>query len=474
MFTPESYTIAAEWFPRFLGLIYFFAFGAFLFQIRGLIGENGILPLGEYLNRLRFYYPKRRYRIAPTLFWLNSGNRSLMGLTAAGTLFSLFLFLGILPPLMLFLLYILYLSIVSSGQDFLSFGWEGYLLEITANAFLLSMSVIPNPMVWVSINLLLCRFHVQAGAVKLQSRDVNWRNLTAVAYHYQSQPLPNTVAWYFYKLPMWFHKLSCLFMYACELVIPFGIFLGEDVRLGVFAALFALQYFIWATGNFSFLNHLTAVFCVILLNDATLTKIFGITSVVAGPSPLWLEVFLTIFGGILFGLQIVRIWYHFAPIRYFEKILNTVAFLHLANRYGIFAVMTTKRYEIVIEGSHDGLEWKEYTFKYKPSEITRRPKRVSPYQPRIDWQAWFLPFSDFESESWFKKLLFHILKGTPDVLKLLRGNPFPEKPPKYIRAIAYDYVFSSHEEKKSKGWWWRRTYVGLYSPAMMLSVKQEE
>lgn len=472
MFTPESYTIIAEWFPRLLGFIYFFAFGAFLFQIKGLIGEKGILPLKEYLDFISSYYPKKKYYILPTVFWLDSSNRSLMLVTAAGTLFSIFLLLGFLPSLMLILLYILYLSIVSAGQDFLSFGWEGFLLEITIHAFFLSLTPIPNIMVWISINFLLFRFHFQAGVVKILSRDLTWSNLTALAYHYQTQPLPVALAWYFYKLPLWFHKQSCLLMFFIELVVPFGIFLGEEVRLGVFCLFFGLQFFIWISGNYSYLNHLTVVFSTILLNNAVITYFFGIVPVEAYPTPLWLEIILTMIGSVLLALQVIRITQMFIPIHLFEKMISYTSFFHLANRYGIFAVMTTKRYEIVVEGSEDGKDWKEYTFRYKPSEIDRRPRRISPFQPRIDWQAWFLPFTNFQSERWFQSFLYHLLSGTPDVLKLLRGNPFPTKPPKYIRAVAYDYEYSTHEEKKENGWWWHRRYLGYYSP--VLSLKSEE
>lgn len=471
MFHPESYTIIAVWFPRLLGMIYFFAFGALLFQIRGLIGSNGILPARSYLELLRYHYPKSWYYIAPSVFWINSSDKALMVVTAAGTILSVCLMFGFLPSLLLLLLYVLYLSIVSAGQDFLSFGWEGLLLETTAHAFFMSLTPIPNLMVWFSYNFLLWRFHFQAGAVKLQSRDPSWRNLTAIAFHYQTQPLPNTVAWYAYKLPMWFQKQTCIIMFVIEMVFPFGIFFGDEVRLATFVGLFGLQFMIWFTGNFSYLNHLTAVMCTILLSNSVFIYLFGMTppEVVAGP--LWFDLIITFFGAILFGLQFIRIYHQFFPTSIFARILHTASGFHLANLYGIFAVMTTKRYEIVVEGSEDGKTWKEYTFKYKPSEITRRPRRISPYQPRLDWQAWFLPFTNFQSSYWFQSFLCHVLKGTPEVLKLLRDNPFPNEPPKFVRAIVYDYEFSSFEEKKSKGWWWRRrNYVGFYSPILSLKT----
>lgn len=469
MFTPESYTIASELFVRLLGFIYFFAFGAFLFQIKGLLGTHGILPVSTFLYWVKRSYPRRCYTLVPTLFWLNSSNAMLMAVVAAGTLLSVLLMGGIFPPLMLFLLYFLYLSVVSAGQDFLSFGWEGFLLEITVNAFLLSLSTPPNPMVWISINLVLFRFHFQGGAVKLQSGDPNWRNLTAVAYHYQSQPIPNTVAWYAHKLPMWFQKLSTLMMFIIELIIPFAIFGTDEMRLVAFFAFVGLQFFIWITGNFSFLNHLTVVLSTILVANVYLVP--WISPPELQPASIGVSILCTILGTILVTLQIMQSYHHFFPNRTFEKWLNKVSHFHLCNRYGIFAIMTTTRYEIVIEGSDDGVEWKEYAFFHKPSEITRRPRRVSPYQPRIDWQAWFLPFGRY-GEEWFGSLLIHLLKGTPDVLKLMRVNPFPEKPPQYIRSLAYEYVFSTAKEKKENGWWWRRTLVEVFTKPFRLDKSE--
>ncbi|MFN4174716.1 MAG: lipase maturation factor family protein, partial [Parachlamydiaceae bacterium] len=198
-------------FIRLLGFVYFFAFGAFIFQIKGLLGNNGILPIARFLEFLKIRFHKENYRLKfPTLFWINDSDNALLFNAYIGTALSLILMFGIYPALILFLLYILYLSIVTVGQIFLGYGWEGFLLEITAHAFLLSLTDVPNIMVWLSVNFLLFRFHFQAGAVKLASNDRNWRNLTAISYHYETQPLPNTIAYYIYRAPMWFHKLSCL------------------------------------------------------------------------------------------------------------------------------------------------------------------------------------------------------------------------------------------------------------------------
>ncbi|MBA2369374.1 MAG: lipase maturation factor family protein [Candidatus Protochlamydia sp.] len=468
MFHPESYTIIVSLFPRLLGLIYFFAFGAFLFQIIGLLGSKGILPVTDFLNFIKTRFPKKYYFYVPSLFWINASDKALLGLAGLGVLISIALMLGFYPFLLLLLIYILYLSIVSVGQDFLSFGWEGFLLEITAYACLLSLTVVPNLMVWICINFLLFRFHLQAGAVKLQSRDLTWSNLTALAFHYQTQPLPNTIAWFIHKLPMGFHKFSTLTMFFIELLLPFALFFTEELRLVVFAGFFGLQFFIWATGNFSYLNHLTAVFCTLLLNNKILSYLFFVPPI-EQPSLILIGI-LFVLGSFCTFMQLLQLKHHFFPDKRIAKWLYRFSNFHLFNPYGIFAVMTTRRYEIVIEGSCDKINWLEYTFYYKPSETIRRPRRISPFQPRLDWQMWFLPFSDFNSEKWLQHFLFHLLKGTDKVLKLIRTNPFPDQPPLYIRCQVYEYFFSDIKEKREEGVWWKRINVGPYSPILSLKI----
>ncbi len=467
MFDPLSYSYAIALFIRLLGFIYFFAFGAFLFQIKGLIGAQGILPLANFLAWLRQQLPGSCYQLAPTIFWLNCSDRALLSVVICGSVLSVLLMFGVYPPLLLLLLYVLYLSIVTAGQDFLSFGWEGFLLEITVNAFFLSLSSQPNVMVWISLNLVLFRFHLQGGAVKLQSHDPNWRNLTGVAYHYQSQPIPNMTAWYAHKLPMWFHKLSTLIMLVIEIVVPFAMFGSAEMRLAVFFAFVGLQWCIWLTGNFSYLNHLTVVLSTILVANAYMPA-WLVLAGADGNASLAIDLFCTGVGGLLVLLNIMQLWQHFYPNALFDSLLQKFSYYHVSNRYGIFAVMTTTRHEIIFEGSQDAEHWQEYTFYYKPSEITRRPQRISPYQPRLDWQAWFLPLGRYRYDAWMDNFIYRLLTGSPAVLKLLKHNPFPSAPPRFVRTLKYEYTFSSWQEKREHGLWWRRQLVGIFTHARQL------
>lgn len=468
MFDPSDYTITIALFPRLLGLIYLFAFGAFLFQIKGLLGTNGILPASTFLGWVHRRYGWRSYWLVPSLLWLKSDNRALMALVTVGTFCAACLIVGGNAPLFLGLAYVLYLSLVSVGQDFLSFGWESLLLEITFNAFFLSLTAAPNPMMWVSINLLLFRFHFEGGLVKLQSGDPNWRNLTGVAYHYQTQPIPNTTAWYAHKLPLWFHKISTLAMLVIEIIVPFAIIGNEPVRLAVFVALAGLQCMIWLTGNLSFLNHLTFIFATLLIGNTYLSPFIAAPEAPAA-APFLVDFICTAVGTASVILQTVQIWQHFVPNPLIHSWLRQLAPVHLINRFGIFAVMTTVRNEVVFEGSHDGEHWEEYIFYYKPSDIATRPRRISPYQPRIDWQAWFLPLGGYRYDPWFEGFVYHLLKGTPEVLALLKHSPFTDKPPRFVRTLLYEYQFSSFEEKKAHGWWWRREYRGVFTKPVSLT-----
>lgn len=468
MFQPASYTIAIALLPKLLGVIYFSVFGAFAFQIRGLLSSKGVLPITPYLHSIRQHYPKRWFVLAPSLFWFNSSDRCLVGVVWAGLVCSILLVCGVYPVFLLIVLYILHLSIVSVGQDFLSFGWEGFFLEIVVNTIVLSLVSPPNFIAWVSINFLLFRFHLQAGVVKLQSGDVNWRNLKGAAFHYQSQPIPNPIAWYMHRLPLKIHQLSTLVMFIIELLVPFAMFGNEEMRLGVFIAFWGLQLSFLLTGNFSYLNYLTMAFSTILVANVFFPSWVGVPEVTTEPS-MALNLFCSLCGWILIVLQVMQLWQHFYPNPFFHLILSKVQPFHLVNRYGLFAVMTTKRHEVIFEGSLDGSEWKEYTFKYKPSQIDRRPPWIAPYQPRIDWQAWFLPLGGYRHDPWFGSFLYHLLKGSQEVLALIEYNPFPQEPPRYIRTLLYDYTFSSPKEKKERGWWWRRHYMGIFTRPLTLN-----
>ncbi len=158
-----------------------------------------------------------------------------------------------------------------------------------------------------------------------------------------------------------------------------------------------------------------------------------------------------------------------APPRILALLDTAVAPLRLVNGYGLFAVMTTHRQEIVIEGSDDDVTWKEYAFRDKPGDVKRAPRFIAPFQPRLDWQMWFAALGDAEQTPWFGDLMIRLLQGSRPVLALLKENPFPDAPPKYVRAIAYVYRFTTLDERRKDGAWWKRQMKVEYYPPTSLS-----
>lgn len=468
---PGPYSIAIQIFLRLLGLIYLFAYVPFLFQIRGLLGKDGILPVSTFLHHVQQRFGARRFYYLPTVLWINSSDAALFGLIWAGILLGALLLLGIGTSAVLLLLYLVHLSLTSAGQDFLGFGWETLLLEITAAACLMTATTPYNVFGWIGLNFILLRFHLQAGASKLLSGDSTWRDFTALKYHYLTQPIPNLTAWYFHKLPLWVHRLGGWTTFYFELIVPLAIFSPPLVRLLVAIQLIGLQGLIWLTGNLSYLNHMTAALCVILIHNRYLEPWLGsvgaVPAVTESSSYLW-QGFISVLALAFLMFQIINLCHYFFPRRAWAAMLQWISPFHLAHPHQLFSVMTTQRQEIVIEGSDDGEEWCEYQFYFKPGDVARPPGRISPFQPRLDWQAWFLPFAGFDEQWWFQRFLIKLLQGSRPVLGLLKENPFPDHPPKYVRVLLYDYIFTTRKERKETGHWWKRTLLGTYAGPMNL------
>jgi hypothetical protein len=316
--------------------------------------------------------------------------------------------------------------------------------------------------------------------VKLLSGDPNWRNLTALDYHYWTQPLPTPVGWYAAQLPSWFQAFTTACMFMIELAIPFLIFAPR--RLRHFAALstISLELLIALTGNYCFFNLVTIALCILLLDDAFLEG--GLPSGLvarlrdSGAPPRRSHLagqvaraVLAMIVLLLSGTQILDAFRENADVpRALRTLERRLSPYSIVNSYGLFAVMTTTRIEIEIQGSNDGASWMPYQFKYKPGDLAQRPMWVAPYHPRLDWQMWFAALGSYESNPWFSALIERLLQGTPEVTALLAGNPFGETPPRYIRAVTYSYHFTDIATRKETGNWWRREPEGLYFPAVSL------
>ena len=447
-----------EWlFLRILAAIYFIAFASFGLQITGLIGARGILPASRYLVAVHDTFGLEGYWIAPTIFWIVHSDPFLRGTCVAGAVISLVLLAGYLERAALVLLYILYLSLCTIGQDFMSFQWDMLLLEAGFLAIFLGSS----KLMILLFRWLLFRLVFLSGAVKLLSHDRTWRSLDALNFHYWTQPLPTPIAWYMQQLPLGFQRFSTAAVLLIELPVPFLIFMPRRWRFSGAGCILFLQTLIFLTGNYTFFNLLTIALCLFLFDDAALSKLrLRVRNVRTRPA------LVAVIAVVIVTLSGLELWGMFFGRD--SSLVRVAAPFGIANTYGLFAMMTTSRPEIVVQGSNDGDTWLDYEFKFKPGDLKRVPRWVEPFQPRLDWQMWFAALSNYPSTPWFSNFMVRLLQGSPDVLGLLAKNPFPGNPPKYIRALLFDYSFTGFATKRATGDWWARASRGSYFPPMAL------
>lgn len=503
---PPTYCLTRDLFLRLLGVVYLCAFASLWVQILGLIGSNGISPAHELLIANESYNGFGAYWLMPTLCWFNSSDWFLKFLCGAGVALSLLPIMGLVSTPVMLLLWMFYLSLTSIGQPFLSFQWDALLLENGLLAiFFAPLRLVPcrsrgEPaprLILCLLRWLLFRLMFESGIVKLTWNDPTWLNLTALTFHYETQPLPTWIGWFAHQLPVWFHKASCFLMYVIELGAPFLIFTPRRMRFVGCAALVFLQLLIALTGNYCFFNLLTIALCVTLLDDQAITSLVGavfnrdrLARITAksrmkfAPTrmshrwPWWI---ITPLVAVILLVTPLQVLFSIRPRARLQRIIRkyytftytTITPLSSVNSYGLFRVMTTSRPEIIIEGSHDGRTWLAYEFKFKPGSLSRRPGFVAPHQPRLDWQMWFAALSDYRHNQWFNNFCARLLQGKPDVLALLETNPFPDTPPRYIRAMRYDYHFTDGATRRAEGTWWRREFVGPYRPVMSLNAENK-
>jgi len=470
-YEPPRYELVSFLFLRLLGLIYLAAFVSFGVQAQGLIGSHGILPLAEVINAAATL-GAQRFLLMPMVFWWSASDPAIQAVCWGGAGLSLLLIFNVLPRLSLLLLYVLYLSLLYGGQAFMTYQWDTYLLETGFLALLLTVA--RRPGIWL-LRWLLFRFMFMSGAVKLASGDPNWWNLSALSYHFLTQPLPTPLAWYAAQLPSGVLRFATASTFVIELGLPFLIFCPRRLRFLAAGGFLLLQGCILLTGNYNWFNLQTMALCLVLFDDAALLKIV--------PRPLRARLPRTAppapgrvmtFGVRLLALLIVftslvqmAVRFGGTPPAALQSVAELVEPWHIVSGYGLFAVMTTQRDEIVLEGSSDGVEWREYEFRYKPGDLARRPPWNIPHQPRLDWQMWFAALEDPRRLRWFWRFLQKLLENEPVVTALLARNPFPHEPPLYLRAQFYDYRYSGRAAK-ARGLWWERRYLGLYAPEVRL------
>src|SRR5882762_7933759 len=476
-------------FLRALGLIYYSAFFSLAFQIRGLIGPHGILPAGEYLQAVAERFGHAGYWYAPTLLWISSSSRMLTGICWVGMIASLLLVLNFWPRGMLAVCFVCFLSFVSGAQDFSAYQSDGMLLE----AGFIAMFFAPrgwrpgwgeaSPPSRASLFLLIWegfRIYFESGVAKIMGGDPQWRNFTALDEYYQNGPLPTWIGWYMQHLPHWFHAATAFVTLALELVLAWMMFLPRRVRILCFFIVTPWQVGVILTANYTFLNYLVLAMGVLLLDDRFVlgvmpekwrARLTAGLSRPKGPTTPELRSRKESIGRYwrllkLSASAVMLTWIFYVTTAEFAWMFAKVPLptspvcaldpFRIANRYGLFAMMTRGRYEIEFQGSTDGQTWVAYPFRYKPQELNAPPRIYAPYQPRFDWNLWFASLGSWREYPIVPNTEVRLLANDKDVLALFAGNPFSQEPPHQIRAVLWQYWFTTTSEKRVTGMWWRR------------------
>jgi len=473
---PPRYDLVSFLFLRLFGLIYLSAFVSFGLQAQGLIGSHGIQPLAAFVNNVAANFGPERFYLAPMVFWFNDSDTAIQIVCWAGVALSLMLAGNLLTRVSLILLFVLYLSLVNAGQVFMTYQWDQFLLETGFAALILSIA--PKTGIFL-LRWLLFRFMFMSGVVKLLSDDVNWWNLSALSYHFLTQPLPTPVAWYAAQLPAGFLKLATGATFVIELILPFLLFAPRRLRFCAAFGILLLESFIFITGNYNWFNLQTMLLCLALFDDAALRSVLPrrVTELrlkPKAPRPAVRYVANAV-AVLIVCCSLVQMTARFGgtPPAWAQTVEGWVDPLHIVSGYGLFSIMTTTRHEIVIEGSHDGVNWSEYEFRYKPGDVMRAPLWNIPHQPRLDWQMWFAALDDPRRLRWFWAFLERLLENEPTVTALLDKNPFADKRPLYVRAQFYDYTYAGGDES-TKGQWWDRKLLGQYFPPVHLKAQPSQ
>jgi len=487
-------------FLRALGAIYFSAFYSLIFQIKGLIGPDGILPAADYLQAVAAAVHAYSWWYAPSLFWFGSTDRALMLVTWLGLIASILVILNIWPRAALLVCFVCFLSFIVTARDFSSYQSDGMLLE----AGFISLFFAPpglrprlaraHPACRASLFLLeweAFRIYFESGVGKMASHDPTWRNFRAMDDYYQNAPLPTWPGWYVGHFPHWFHAGAVFYTLAIELALCFMIFLPRRFRIAFFLIVFPFQTSIILTGNYAFLNYIVLCLGFLFLDDRFVEWIVPqrVRALIDRQPPLeaaaaavpesarhpWRHIFQPVrrtIAGIclawIFYVTAAELVWKLAPdAPLFTKPVVALEPFRIANSYGLFEVMTHARYEIEFQGSTDGGKtWVAYPFRYKPQDPSKPPGIYAPYQPRFEWNLWFASLGTWPQYRFVVWTEERLLTASPDVLALFARNPFPGARPQQIRAVIYQYWFTDMKTKRATGMWWRRELRGDYAPTL--------
>jgi hypothetical protein len=489
---PATYWLTRWVLLRLLGLVYLVAFLVAAHQIIPLVGHDGLLPADLFLERVSQHFGSSAagFQQLPSIFWWNTSDAFLAGAAWAGAALSLVVLCGYANSILLLLLWALYMSFIHIGQLWYSYGWETQLLETGFIAIFLCPLWDPRPFgrtpppliaLWI-YRWLIFRIMLGAGLIKIRG-DECWRDLSALFYHYETQPVPGPLSRALHFAPPWFHKLGVLWNHFIELIVPwFG--LGPRWMRNTAGILMAsFMGILIFSGNLSFLNWLTIIPCLACIDDSIWRRFLPRQLLLRaeGAESTKRDTMTPRFMAGLFALVVA--WLSYAPVKNLvsrNQAMNaSFDKLHLVNTYGAFGTVGRERYEIVFEGTDevlavDSSQWREYEFKAKPGDPARRPPIITPYHYRLDWQIWFaaIPGVHYDLRTlptpqhypWVARFVWKLLQNDREILGLLANNPFPDGPPRYVRALVYKYKYAP--SGNAEGLWWSREKVGVWLPAV--------
>ncbi|MGV7743290.1 lipase maturation factor family protein [Mycobacterium kansasii] len=470
-FSAPDYWLGRMVLERGAAVIYLTAFVAAALQFRALIGEQGMLPVPRYVAERSFWQ-------TPSLFHLRYSDRLFAAACWFGAAVSVAVVSGLadLVPLwaamlMWLTLWVLYLSIVNVGQVWYGFGWESLLLETGFLMIFLGNARVAPPILtlWL-VRWLLFRVEFGAGLIKMRG-DPCWRNLTCLYYHHETQPMPGPLSWFFHHLPKPLHRIEVAGNHFAQLVVPFGLFAPQPVASVAAAVIVVTQLWLVLSGNFSWLNWLTILLACSAVDQTSLAAVLPVPAqpALAAP-PLWFTALVFVFAA---AVLMLSYWPARNMLSTRQRMNMSFNPFHLVNTYGAFGSISRTRHEVVIEGTVEekitgDTVWKEYEFKGKPGSVRRLPRQWAPYHLRLDWLMWFAAISPGYALPWMTPLLTRLLRNDRPTLKLLRCNPFPDAPPRHVRAQLYRYRFTAFQELRRDHAWWHRTLVGSYVRPMSL------
>ena len=485
---PPTYWLTRFVILRLLGLLYAIGFLVAINQIIPLIGSNGLLPIGNYLNLVSRSLGSdgAGFLRLPSLFWLWHSDTALFAVAWIGFLLACIVIAGFANVPLLTVLWFLYMSFIHVGQEWYGYGWEIQLTETGFLAIFLCPLLDPRPFprhpppmpIIVLFRWLSFRIMLGAGLIKIRGDEI-WRNGTALYYHFESQPIPGPLSRWFHFIPHTFLKIGVWFNHLAELVAPWFVFWPRLARHIAGLVIVLFQVTIILSGNLSFLNWLTILPALACFDDGFWAKILpkrlvrkadAAAAQVQPSRPMLITAWSV--AVIISLLSIQPVINMLSP----GQIMNT-SFdpLDLVNTYGAFGTVGRERLNVVFEGTmdekpDDKANWKPYIYKGLPVELNRRPPQIAPYQPRLDWQMWFAAMSSPNEYPWTVNLVSKLLHNDPGAVGLFASNPFPNKPPRYIRAVLYRYSFA--KPGNPQGLWWNRERIEDWLPAMSANDPQ--